>query len=183
MSDKRLVHRLHADIAIESEQRYYRVSTTMALSGSEISDHLYLRLLMFCLFYDESLRINANAESKEFPDLYTEDEALGVVIAIPAEHQLKRYLHQFENLHIVLFADELDNEAFRPHLFQQTNVWCLDRALVESLEAEDELNHHWSLSLTDDQLNVTTRRSSYVGKFCLWEGMRSNIETKLHLQR
>jgi uncharacterized protein YaeQ len=183
MSDKGSVHRLHAEVALEREQRYYQCATTLGLAAAESSDHLYLRLLSFALFYETDLIITPPQNHQTHPDIYNKDQHWGVFIGVPANHLLKRFAHQFKSIQLIIFEDELNQPYFEAHKLQYFPVWCLERCLVRELEDENERHHHWAITYVDDQLSVTTRHNVYTARLRLWPGMRIDHETMLHLAR
>ncbi|GAA5217759.1 YaeQ family protein [Corallincola platygyrae] len=183
MSDKTLVHKLHADVSLEDEGRYYKCHTTLSLDHMEVTDHLYLRLLAFALFHEAELRFSHHLDSAELPDIYTDDAALGVVLGITGEHRIKRLINTYQTFHLLMFDDEVTDDAFKPHHYQGADVWVIERALVKALEDEELLNHRWSLDLSDGVLNISTAEGHYSGRFSLLDTNFVSGSGALHLPR
>jgi len=134
----------------------------------ETDEHLILRVLAFCIFYDDELRFGPGPAAREAADLWARD-ATGkptVWVDVDADDadRLRKMIQHNRGVAVhVLFADAGRRDALlaqlaelkrRPPELEALGIWTVDAALVGALAARDELRQRWAVTIVEDHLYV-----------------------------
>ena len=153
----------HVDRAIDRVR-----SVIIDRDREEAPEHLILRVLAFCLFYDDELRFGPGPTVRAAADLWARDAVDKPTIwvdcgAADADELRKMIQHNRGVAVHVLFCDPARRDAFlagiaelrrRPPELEALGIWTVDAELVAALAAGDELRQRWSVTVVEDHLYV-----------------------------
>jgi uncharacterized protein YaeQ len=136
--------------------------------ASESAEHLTLRVLAWCLFYDEDLRFGPGLAARNAADLWALDPTGKPTIwiecgAADPDELRKVILHNRGVAVRVLFSQAAPRQEFmaqaaeikrRPREFDEMNVCSVDEGLVSALAGRDEQRQRWSVTVVEDHLYV-----------------------------
>ena len=132
----------------------------------ETDEHVVLRVLAHCLFYEPDLRFAPGMWVPEAPDLWVRDAAdrptawIECGRADPA--RLRHVLQHHRGVRVGLLFD--DDEAWRifvhevqvmkhrPAGFRDMDIRMIDRAWVRALAASELQRRHWRVTLVGDHV-------------------------------
>jgi uncharacterized protein YaeQ len=134
----------------------------------ESGQHLILRVLAWCLFYDEALRFGPGVVARGAADLWAHDSAerptIWVECNVADADALRKMAQHNRGVAIhVLFSDVSLRDDFmhqlaelkrRPPEMDAIGIWTVDAALVSALAAHDERRQRWSVTVVGDHLYV-----------------------------
>lgn len=171
--------RLEYRISLSHVDRRLDVPETPVIVGrhpSETAEHVTLRVLSWCLLYEEGLSFGPGLSSDATADLWTHDLTGRLVTWIECgatkwDH-LRKGLHQHggAKAHVVFSAprrrDELLAEiAAAPHAKEAARVtlWSVDPALVDALAKREARRQRWAVTVVGDHLYVEADGASFDG--------------------
>jgi uncharacterized protein YaeQ len=134
----------------------------------ETAEHLILRVLAWCLFYDDELGFGAGMEARGAADLSAHDPTGKTTIWVECgdanAEELRKVVRHSRGVALhVLFNDrarrdellaELAAITDRPAELDAMGIWYVDPALVAELAARDEQRQRWAVTIVGDHLYV-----------------------------
>jgi uncharacterized protein YaeQ len=135
--------------------------------GTEV-EHTILRVLAWCLFYQEGLRLYDGPARRDVADLSIVNAERKAVLwiacgAADAEEIRRVVAHNRGVVVLVLFDEAGPRDHFlhqlagikkRPPGFDDLAIWTIDRALVSRLAARRELRQRWAVTAVADHIYV-----------------------------
>ena len=152
----------HVDRGCQASER-----VIVARHPSESMDHVVLRVLAYCIFYEEGLAFGPGLSTPEAADLWTHD-ATGrlttwIECGTATAERLRKSLsqHAGARTHVVL-DDARAAEALRAELAEARwpracpppTLWVIDAELVRALAAPDERRQKWAVTIVGDHFYV-----------------------------
>ena len=149
----------HVDRAINREEK-----VIVARHPSETSQHLILRVLAWCLLWEERLEFGVGLSDPDAPDLSTRDLTgeltTWIECGAASERKLSHVLHHTRaELHFV-FDDPKRREALEdPRLHH----WQIDTELIRALAANEERRQKWTVTIVGDHFYIDADGKSFDG--------------------
>jgi len=146
------------------------IQTTLKLITSqhpkESSEHVILRVLAHCLFYEPGLRFAPGFWVPEAPDLWVKDESDHPLVWVECGHaepsRLRHVLQHHRRVRVrLLFDEDAAWQAFkhdvatmkhRPPGFAGLDIRKVDPEWVRQLAASDLQRHRWRVTLVGDHI-------------------------------
>jgi uncharacterized protein YaeQ len=168
----RLVFRLalsNVDRAVEREE-----PVNVARHPSETQDHVVLRMLAWCLLWEEGLEFGPGLSAPDTPDLWTRDLTGRLVSwiecrAVDAD-RLKKIVNGAGGAQVGFV---LASEKRAAEMKQDLDGWkrvpanvsihVVDSALVTALAAREQRQHKWRVTVVGDHFYVDADGSSLDG--------------------
>jgi uncharacterized protein YaeQ len=136
----------------------------------ESAEHLILRVLAFCLFFDDELRFGPGLGARGAADLWARDATgkptIWIDCGVADADELRKMVQHNRGVAVhVLFNEAARRDAFmeqmtelkrRPPELDAIGIWTVDGALVGELAASDDLRQRWSVTIVEDHLYVET---------------------------
>jgi uncharacterized protein YaeQ len=155
----------HVDRAIDRVQ-----SIIVERHRSETREHLILRIIAWCLFYDDELRFGPGVLASRAADLWAHDAAERPTIWVEcgeadADALRKMVQHNRGVVTQVLFSEVERRDDFlrqlaglkrRPPELDTMGIWLIDAELVAALAASDERRQHWTVTIVGDHIYIQT---------------------------
>ena len=142
-------------------------SLVLSRHPSEHPEHLALRVLAYCLLFEEGLSFGPGVCVGEAPDLLTHD-LTGKVITwiacgdISPRAARKIVQHNRDAAAHVVFGSPHRHDAFqaevaswgtqRPRGWDRLALWTIDEALVRGLAAREDLRQAWTVTVVGDHI-------------------------------
>ena len=141
----------------------------VARHPSESMDHVVLRVLAYCIFYEEGLAFGPALSDAEGADLWTRDPAGRLTTwiecgAAPFEKLKKVAQHNPGAAVHALFSDRRRRDelidaaraagARAGKVVDAIAVWTIDQRLVASLAEKEERSAKWAVTIVGDHLYV-----------------------------
>jgi uncharacterized protein YaeQ len=134
----------------------------------ETREHLILRVLAWCLFYDDELRFGPGLSARNAADLWARDSTGRTTVwvecgAADADALRKVVLHNRGVAIHVLFGDpegsaellrQIGDLKRRPPELDSIGIWGVDPELVARLATSDHQRQRWSVTVVGDHLYV-----------------------------
>jgi uncharacterized protein YaeQ len=131
-------------------------------------EHVILRVLAWCLFPEEGLRLADGSPRRTVPDLSIVSPELKAVTwiacaAADAEEVRRVIVHNRGVRVVALFDEAAPRERFsnqlagikkRPPGFEDIEIWSIEREAVSRLTAREELRQRWAVTIVADHLYV-----------------------------
>jgi len=131
-------------------------------------EHIMLRVLAWCLFHEEGLRLADGPPRRDRPDLSvtgpTGKPTLWIACAAADGDEVRRIVVHNRGVAVrVLFDEDAPRERFlhqlagikkRPPGFDELEIWTLDREVVTPLAARLELRQRWAVTIVADHIYV-----------------------------
>jgi uncharacterized protein YaeQ len=131
-------------------------------------EHVILRVIAWCLFHEEGLRLADGAPRRDVPDLAILGLDLKARVwiacgAADAEEVRRVVAHNRGVVVHVVCMDEEPRERLlrqvagikkRPPGFDELSIWTLEREFVERLAAIPELRQRWAVTVVADHIYV-----------------------------
>jgi uncharacterized protein YaeQ len=141
---------------------------------TETAEHLILRVLAWCLFYDDELAFGAGPAARGAADLWAQDATGRATIWVEcgdadAEALRKVVQHSREVAVQVLFSDRTRRDALlgqlaelkrRPPELDAMGIWMVAPDLVAALAARDEQRQRWAVTVVGDHLYIECEGTS-----------------------
>lgn len=162
--------RVEYKLALSNVDRGVEIETSLILARhpSESMEHATLRVLAWCLLYEDRLALGPGLADAEGADLWTHDltgrlttwvecgNAPWEKVRRAAQHHPGAAVHAvFSDLRR---RDELTNEAQSSgraaKVSDAVTVWTIDAALVAALARKDDRRHRWSVTVVGDHFYV-----------------------------
>ena len=171
--------RVEYRIALSHVDRGIKVSQAViaAHHPSETAEHLTLRILAWCLLYEESISFAAGLSDPDAADLWAHDLtgrlSLWIECGAADGVKLRRVVqhHADAQVHAVFAGDRrrkdlLDQVASWPRPakgFERVELWSISPELVAALAAHEDRRHRWSVTIVGDHLYVEAEGKSLDG--------------------
>jgi uncharacterized protein YaeQ len=153
----------HVDRGIDFSQ-----TVIAAHHPSETAEHLTLRVLAYCLRYEEGIAFGPGLSDPEAADLWARDPTgrllLWVECGSADPQKLRRVLqhHSGAAVHAVFGEDRRREEMLSEAAewkraakgFDQIGLWTVDRALVSALSAQTERRQRWAVTVVGDHFYI-----------------------------
>jgi len=170
--------RMEFKVTLSDADRGVDVSKSLIVARhpSETLEHVALRVLAWCVLYDESLEMGAGLSDGEAPDLIAKDPR-GDVTAwvscgrVPWE-KLRKALSQNSGARVTaFFGDPRRHADFEAELVAlprppkelgRVDAWLADAALVNAL-AKDARRQSWTVTLVEGHAYVDVDGASHDG--------------------
>jgi uncharacterized protein YaeQ len=137
---------------------------------TETREHLILRLIAWCLFYDDQLRFGPGVLASRAADLWAHDAAEHPTIWVEcgdadADGLRKMIQHNRGVAVHVLFSEVERRDHFlhqiaelkrRPPELDDMGIWLVDAALVAALAVNEERRQRWTVTVVGDHLYIAT---------------------------
>ncbi len=162
--------RMEYRIALSNVDRGVEHSQTLiaALHPSETADHLALRVLAWCLLYQEGITFGPGLADPEAADLWAHDLTgrltLWVECGTADAEKLRRVLQHNAGaaVHAVFAGDRRRKELLEQVAgwtraskgFEQISLWTIAPDLVAALAAREGRRQHWSVTVVGDHFYV-----------------------------
>jgi uncharacterized protein YaeQ len=131
-------------------------------------EHVMLRVLAWCLFHEEGLRLADGPPRRDVADLSrtSPDGKAAVWIACAAADgdEIRRLIVHNRGVAVrVLFDEDAPRERFvrqlagikkRPPGFEEMELWTIDRGAVTRLAEQLELRQRWAVTLVADHVYI-----------------------------
>ncbi len=164
-------------MALSSTRMEYRISLNnldrgversetviLALHPSETLEHLTLRVLAWCLFWEEGLAFGPGLSTPEAADLWTHDLTgrltTWIEVGSATGERVKKVLQHHNGAGVqVLFADVRRREELVAELTgwkraAEIGLWTVDGQLVRELAARQERRHKWAVTYVGEHFYV-----------------------------
>jgi uncharacterized protein YaeQ len=153
----------HVDRAID------RVRNVIVDRHRDESDrHLVLRVLAWCLFYDDDLRFGPGLAARDGADLWAQDPAgrptIWVACGSADAEGLRKLIQHNRGVAVhTLFDDVERRDDFlrqiaelkrRPPELDAVGIWMVAPELVSALAERDERRQRWAVTVVGDHLYV-----------------------------
>ena len=162
--------RMEYRIALSHVDRGIEESLTViaALHPSETAEHLALRVLAYCLLYQERIEFGEGLCNPEEPDLCARDLTgqltLWVECGAADADKLRRVLqhHAAAQVHAVFAGERRLQDLLKEVAgwtravkgLERVTLWTLDPTLVEALAAREGRRHRLSVTIVGDHFYV-----------------------------
>jgi uncharacterized protein YaeQ len=145
---------------------------------SESAEHLTLRVLAYCLLYEEGLSFGPGVCVGDAPDLVTHDLTGRVSTWIGcgdlAPKRARKILQHNRDAAVhVVFGAALRRQAFvaevaswggqPPRGWDRLRLWTVDPSLIEPLAAREDLRQRWTVTVVGDHFYVEVDGAAYDG--------------------
>ncbi|HVZ72141.1 MAG TPA: YaeQ family protein [Polyangia bacterium] len=131
-------------------------------------EHVMLRVIAWCLFHAEGLRLADGAPRRDVPDLAVIGldlkAQIWIAVGTADAEEIRRVVAHNRGVTVhVLVDDEGARDRLlaqiagikkRPPGFDDLSVWMIDRAFVRALAARDELRQRWAVTVVADHIYV-----------------------------
>ena len=171
--------RLEYRITLSHVDRAVDLPETPVILGrhpSETQEHATLRVLSWCLLYEEGITFGPGLSSDGTADLWVHDLTGRLVTWIECgatkwDH-LRKGLHQHggSKAHVLFVNDRKRSElveeiAQAAHAKEASRVtlWSIDPALVTALATREDRRQKWSVTVVGDHLYVEVDGKSFDG--------------------
>jgi len=155
----------HVDRAIDRVQSFIVES-----HRSETMEHLMLRVLAWCLFYDEDLRFGPGVMAHGAADLWAHDGAEQPTVWVECgdadADKLRKMVQHSRGVRVgVLFSDRERRDHFlaqlaglkrHPPELAEMGIWLVDSALVSTLARNEGRRQRWAVTIVGDHLYIET---------------------------
>jgi uncharacterized protein YaeQ len=132
------------------------------------AEHVILRVLAWCLFHAEGLRLADGAPRKDVPDLAVLGLDLKARLWIACggadAEEIRRVVahNRGVTVHVVVDEDaprerllrQIAGIKKRPPGFDDLSIWTIEREMVERLAAIPELRQRWAVTVVADHIYV-----------------------------
>jgi uncharacterized protein YaeQ len=132
------------------------------------AEHVVLRLLAWCLFFQEGLRLGDGPPRRDVPDLSIVSPERKAVVWIACgsadAEEIRRVVVHNRGVRVqVLFDETGARDHFlhqvasmkkRPPGFDDLAIWTIDRELVMRLAAREELRQRWAVTAVADHVYI-----------------------------
>jgi uncharacterized protein YaeQ len=136
--------------------------------ASESAEHLVLRVLAWCILYDDDLRFGPGVSARNAADLWAHDANDKPTIWIECGDAdaaaLRKVMVHNRGIRVhVLFSDPERHADFlrqiadldrRPAGFDEMTIWKVDPAFVAALASHDQLRQRWDATIVEDHLYI-----------------------------
>jgi len=134
----------------------------------ETAEHLILRVLAYCIFFDDELRFGAGLAARGAADLWARDATgkptIWIDCGVADADELRKMIQHNRGVAVhVLFSEAERRDAFleqmaelrrHPPELEAIGIWTVDPELVGALAARDELRQRWAVTIVEDHLYV-----------------------------
>lgn len=155
----------HVDRAIDRMQSFIVES-----HRSETMEHLMMRVLAWCLFYDDELRFGPGVLAHGAADLWAHDPGEQPTVWVECgdadPDKLRKMIQHSRGVRVgVLFSDRARRDHFlaqlaglkkHPPELADMGIWLLDPELVATLARDEAARQRWSVTIVGDHLYVET---------------------------
>jgi uncharacterized protein YaeQ len=131
-------------------------------------EHVILRVLAWCLFHQDGLRLADGPPRRDVPDLSIVSPELKAVTWIACgaadAEEIRRVVAHNRGVHVeTLFDDAAARERFvhqiasikkRPPGLEELGIWTIEREAVSRLATRDELRQRWVVTIVTDHFYV-----------------------------
>jgi uncharacterized protein YaeQ len=131
-------------------------------------EHVILRVVAWCLFHEEGLRIADGEPRRDLPDLSVTrlDGKPATFIACGAAdgEELRRLITHNRGVRVRALFDQdgprehllrqLSGIKKRPPGFEELEIWSIERELCARLATRDELRQRWAVTVVTDHIYV-----------------------------
>ena len=145
----------HVDRAIDRMQSFI-----VETHRSETMEHLMLRVLAWCLFYEDDLRFGPGVLAHGAADLWAHDGAEQPTVWVECGDA------DADKLRVgVLFSESERRDHFlaqlaglkkHPPELAEMGIWLVDSELVATLARDEAARQRWSVTIVGDHLYVET---------------------------
>ena len=162
----------HVDRGVEASQ-----SLIAARHPSETAEHLTLRVLAWCLLYQEGIQFGAGLSDPDAPDLVANDLTgrvkLWVECGTADPEKLRKAMQHNTGaaVHAVFSGTRRRDEMLKEVAewkrvvkgFDAIELWTVDPALVEELARNEERRQKWAVTVVGDHLYLEVDGKSVDG--------------------
>lgn len=155
----------HVDRAIDRVQSFIVES-----HRSETMEHLMLRVVAWCLFYDDELRFGPGVQAHGAADLWAHDAAeqptVWVEVGDADADKLRKMVQHSRGVRVgVLFSDSERRDHFlvqlaglkkHPPELADMGIWLVAPELVSALARDDARRQRWLVTIVGDHLYIET---------------------------
>jgi uncharacterized protein YaeQ len=149
-------------------------SVNIARHPSETQDHVVLRLLAWCLLWQEGIAFGPGLSTPDTPALWARDLVGTVTLWVDCRAldaaELKKIVHRESAAAVhLLLSDRRRAESLLAELAdwrrppESLSVWLVDDALVTGLGARDARQQRWSVTFVGDHFYVDADGTSFDG--------------------
>jgi uncharacterized protein YaeQ len=149
----------HVDRGVETNE-----TVIAARHPSETLDHLVLRVLAWCLLYENGIAFGPGLSTPDAADLWTHDLTGRLVTWIEcgaaAGEKIKKIAqhHAGAQVHVVFDQPrrraELEAELEGWKRASEIHLWSIDPALVAALAKREDRRRKWSVTVVGDHLYI-----------------------------
>ncbi len=169
MARSATVYRAEVELADADRGRYQTLATTIAQHPSETAERRVLRLLAWCLCYDEELQFTRGICAGDEPDLWRLDAGgrplLWVEVGQPPATRLLQAARRADQVVLLAASGALHRwereELPRLSAVANVSVYAVDGALVSALAADPGRTLRWSLTVSGSMLYLTAGGRSH----------------------
>jgi uncharacterized protein YaeQ len=134
----------------------------------ETAEHVVLRVLAFCIFYEDELRFAPGQAARGSADLWARDAGDKPTVWVDCgdadADELRKMIQHNRGVAVhVLHCEPARRDALlaqiaalkrRPPELDAIGIWTVDAALVAELAARDDLRQRWSVTIVADHVYV-----------------------------
>jgi uncharacterized protein YaeQ len=167
MATKPTIHRAAIDLSDVDRGVYEKLQLTLARADSETAERLIVRLLAYCLCYEDGIRFTGGVSSGDEPDVWVTDLQPGmgervklwIEVGLPKADRLLKAARHCQR--VILFAygksrpkwesDHLEELAARDNI----TILGVDPAALARLTQSLDRQITWSLTITGGTIYLT----------------------------
>lgn len=167
MATKPTIHRATVDLSDVDRGVYEKLSMSLARADSETAERLIVRLLAYCLCYEEGIRFTGGVSSGDEPDVWVtslepgmgERVKLWIEVGLPEAKRLLKAARHCER--VILFAYGKKRAKWEAdhleELRERDNITMLgvDQAALALLAEALDRQINWSLTVSGGTIYLT----------------------------
>jgi uncharacterized protein YaeQ len=165
------MYRLQIDLSDVDRSVYQTLDLRVARHPSESMRYLLSRVIAYCLCFEEGIAFTKGLSATDEPAVWVKDAhgslAVWVEIGTPSAERLHKASKASPRVVVFTSQDpELLKKAARTkaiHKADAIEVYALEGALLDALDAATERNARWAVVRTEGTLYVTSGETSVSG--------------------
>lgn len=162
------VYRIQIELSDVDRGVYEALDLRLGRHPSETMRYLLTRVIAYCLCYEEGIAFTKGLSTSDEPAIWVRDLQgdlrVWIEVGTPSAERLHKASKASPRLVVFTYADpELLQEAARSkaiHKADRMEIYALDPAFLDALDAITDRNAKWTLVHTEGMLYVTSGAES-----------------------
>jgi uncharacterized protein YaeQ len=171
MAASATMYHLQIDLSDVDRSVYQAIDLRVARHPSETMRYLLTRVIAYCLCYQDGIAFSKGLSTNDEPAVWVKDPHGNLLVWIEVGTPSAERLHKASKAspRVVVFTQhdpELLKKAARSkaiHRAGQIEIYALDGALLDALDAATDRNARWALVHTEATLYLTSGDTSLSG--------------------